>query len=351
MKRIGIIGASGYIGQHLMQTLAQTFSVTALQRNIHTIMPKPANVNIADIEDTTATFDMIINTSYNLNKDLNTVYAQNENVLQNIQRLSHADTQVIHLSSLAVFGFGLDKPIELKPVKLSHDYAYTMSKVHMEQCLLNAIPHEQLSIIRLGNVWGPENNSWTQPVADALQWGLPVLSKKHTYSNITYIEHIGEYITFLIGQSNHQLIHHLAEFSFISWQQIIGEMSNRLGVTPASINHVPFYAKSLADDIRNSLQLHPKTALKNFRDGRFSSMYFPTSLIQQLQAFIQHNTQKNAFRPSAYHPDPTFYWILTCDTEFKTQTLPGWKPRYAWKDVEMKVANWLQEAGLITEKR
>lgn len=351
MKRIGIIGGSGFIGQHLIGVLANEYNVTALQRNVHAIMPQQANCTIASIDDTDETYDIIINTSYNLNKDIKLMRAQNEAVVKNIQRISHRQTKVIHLSSLAVFGFGLDKPIETKPVALTHDYTYVISKVHMEQCLLNSIPLAQLSIIRLGNVWGPENNSWTQPVAEALQWGLPVLSQTPAYSNITYIHNIGSYIAYMMRSSEFQLFHHLAEFSAVSWQQIIGEMSKRLEVKPTMIKQVPFYATTLADDFKNSLRIHPKTALKNLRDGRFSSAYFPGKLLKQVQFLFKKNTAAKGFRTTAYSPDPTFYWILSCNTEFKSCTLPGWFPPYTWEEVEQTVGDWLQQAGYITEKR
>jgi nucleoside-diphosphate-sugar epimerase len=350
MKRIGIIGASGYIGKHLIGTFASRYAVTALQRNVHAMMPEANNISIISIDDTDQTFDIIINTSYNLSNDIQKVFEQNETVLKTIQRVSHPDTKIIHLSSLAVFGFGLDKPIEATPQPLKNDYVYVMSKVHMENCLFHSIPHGQLSIIRLGNVWGPANNSWTQPVADALQWGLPVYPPASGYSNITYIHHICDYIEYLIDHSEHQVFHHLAEFSAISWQQVVREMSHQLTVEPKPIQSVPFYAKNIWGDVKNSLQPAIKTALKNLRDGRFSSFYFPRTLVGLFQRGLKKGIQTAPFRPTPYNPDPTFYWILTAKTEFASQTLPGWKPAYSWEDVNKHVFTWMQKAGYTIEK-
>lgn len=346
MKSIGIIGGSGYIGLHLIEKLAADFAVTSLQRNVNAIMPQVKNISIRSIETNDQTFDILINTSYNLGKDIEDVYKQNEAVLKAIQKASHAQTKIIHLSSLAVFGFGLDKPIQTSAVKLENDYGYVLSKVHMENCLLETIPANQLSIIRLGNVWGPANNSWTQPVADALQWELPVLSQSPAYSNITYIHHISDYISFLIHHTEHRVFHHLAEFSRIGWPQIVQEISERLNVTPAPITHIPFYAKNLSDDLQNSLSIHPITTLKNLRDGRFSSFYFPKKMMLLLQKKLaKKSTTTVTLKQTAYHPDPTFYWILTCKQEFKTETLPGWNPPHSWEDVNEQVSKWLEEAG------
>jgi nucleoside-diphosphate-sugar epimerase len=347
MKRIGIIGGSGYIGSHLSTWLAKYFDVTVLQRNTQTIMPRDEKIAIQPL-DTDQHFDIIINTSYNLDKNINRVYSENETVTQTIQRLSHAHTQVIHLSSLAVFGFGLDKPIQTTALPLEHDYDYVLSKVHMENSLLNTIPHERLSIIRLGNVWGPANNSWTQPVADAIQWGLPVLSTSPAFSNITYIDHICDYIAFVIRHQEHRLFHHLAEFSHISWSQIVIELAKHFGAEPTPIKQIPFYATSLRDDLKNSLQPDLKKAFKNFRDGRFSSAYYPAFLISLLLS-VKQKKGNRSFHPAPYNPDPTYYWILSCSVEFKSELLPGWNPILTWAEAEQKVAIWLRSAGYISE--
>jgi nucleoside-diphosphate-sugar epimerase len=350
MKTIGIIGGSGYIGGHLLQSLSSQYEVISLQRNKQAIMPA-RGIRIIQIDELTETFDIVINTSYNLGKSRADIFEQNKDVLQTIQKASHSNTKVIHLSSLAVFGFGLDKTINPGPVKTTHDYGYVESKAHMENLLLSAIPNSQLSIIRLGNVWGPANNSWTQPLADALQWSLPVVSNNHSFSNITFIHHITEYIDYLLSQSTHQLIHHLAEFSDISWQQIISEMSAHLNVEPQPISAIPFYASNLAHDLQHAAQLNPFVFLKRFRDGRFSSRYFPSKAFMLLQTIInKHMPKQDNLALSAYNPDPTFYWILSNNVEFKSITLPGWQPSYSWEKVKLEVNQWLDEAGFTVEK-
>jgi nucleoside-diphosphate-sugar epimerase len=122
MKTIGIIGGSGYIGQHLLKALCLKYAVVSLQRNTQVIMPFIKGIKTMQIAANNQTFDIIINTSYNLDKDIRKVFQQNEEVLSVIKKASHPHTRVIHLSSLAVFGFGLDKPIHLTPISLTPDY-------------------------------------------------------------------------------------------------------------------------------------------------------------------------------------------------------------------------------------
>jgi nucleoside-diphosphate-sugar epimerase len=351
MKTIGVIGGSGYIGGFLLQALSGLYEVSSLQRSKQAIMPQVAGIKLVQLDQLTETFDIIINTSYNLGKNRPEIIEQNKAVLRSIQKASKPDTHVIHLSSLAVFGFGLDKPIHNHKVELTYDYAYVQSKVHMENLLLAYIPHQQLSIIRLGNVWGPANNSWTQPVAEALQWGLPVAGSTPSYSNLTFIHHIVEYIQFVLQCSTHQTIHHLAEFSAISWQDIIANMSTYLRVEPIPIKQVPFYAKNRIDDLRHVFDSSPAVMVKRMRDGRFSSQYFPSSAILGVLSIVAKLSPRQiVLKQSAYQPDPTFFWILTCQQQFKSITLPGWKPSFTWEDVCVQVNSWLDEAGFTVER-
>jgi nucleoside-diphosphate-sugar epimerase len=342
MKTVGIIGASGYVGRHIATLLSGDFRVTALQRNIHAVTPPLPGVTITSLRAHTETFDILINTSYSQHKDIENVYSQNHEVLEQIKRASHASTRIIHLSSLAVFGFGLDKPIIPGPVELQNDYMYVQSKVHMENLLLQHIAHEHLSIIRLGNVWGPANNSWTQPVADALQWGLPVMSKTPAFSNITYVHNIADYIRYIINSTDHLLFHHLAEFSDITWQQVIEELSIHLKTNPVPISTIPYYAKNLSDDLQHAIDINPVATLKNIRNGRFYSHHFPQRLLNLLDFY---RSKKFTLKQIPYEPSVTFYWILGCKTEFKPARVSGWHMPYKWEDVKTHVFTWLDTAG------
>ena len=58
MKTVGIIGASGYVGQHIARLLAGEFRVTALQRNAQAVLPSLPGVTIQQIDSNTQTFDI-----------------------------------------------------------------------------------------------------------------------------------------------------------------------------------------------------------------------------------------------------------------------------------------------------
>lgn len=351
MKTLAIIGANGYVGQHLLKVLAPHYQVTALYRGKRLLDKALPNVTYSSVADCKQTFDILINTAYNLSATPQQISNDNESLLVLIKKLSTQQTHIIHLSSIAVFGFGLDKPIEAKAVKTSNDYNYVFSKVDMENRLLQAFKADNLSIIRLGNVWGAANNSWTQPIADAITWHLPVLSKEKSYANIAFIDNISNYILYVIACERHLTFHHLAEFNAITWQQVIEELSAYIGKKAMPIQQVPFYPTSLWQELKLALSPNVFTVLKRLKTGRFTSRYFPQHLfmrVQQFIAYLKPNKQKTP-KLGKYQIDDTFYWVLSLPIPFRLHILDGWTAPYKWEDCMEQTKNWLQEAGYINE--
>lgn len=349
MKTVGIIGASGYVGQHIARLLAGEFRVTALQRNAHAVLPFLPGVTIQQIDSNTQTFDILVNTSYYTGPDRKSTYLENERILQLMRSASHPGTHVIHLSSLAVFGIGLDRNITTEPVSLRPDHPYVHSKVHMENLLLKHFPHNQLSMIRLGNVWGAANNSWTQPVADALQWGLPVLSSSPAFSNITYVHNIADYVRYIMMQQNRQLFHHLAEFSAVTWQEVIGALCRCMQVQAAPIMTVPFYAITWSEEWRNAWHNNPLVFLRRLKNGRFTAHYFPHKWFKDFLSLYQRvRKRKTAPSMPGYERADAFFLVLSGKQAFISKTLPGWIPPHSWKEVETDTCNWLHAAGFIS---
>ncbi len=351
MKTVAIIGANGYVGQHLVKALAPFYQVTALFRGSAILTPPLNGVTYMPLADCNHTFDVVINTAYNLSDTQQKIANDNKALLALIQKFSNTHTQIIHLSSIAVFGFGLDKPIQPTALKTGPDYNYVFSKVAMENQLLKAFPTNQLSIIRLGNVWGAANNSWTQPIADAITWSLPVLSPAKSYSNITFIDNITAYVQYIIKSDRQQLFHHLAEFNNISWQQVIAEISSCLGKVPIPIKEVAFYPKSISEELDDAFSGNLLTGIKKLKTGRFTASYFPQRLfvfIQQQLAKRKGNTGSNKPLPP-YQTDATFYWVLSTHKKFELEVLAGWEAPYTWEACMQQTKQWLQHAGYINE--
>lgn len=352
MKNIAIIGGSGYIGSHLVAYLKSYFDVTVINKSNNSFAPIDTKVSYTTFAECTQTFDAIINTAYYLNTDIQKCLNENEILCKNIARISTKETHVIHLSSLAVFGFQLDKPICAEPIDNSTDFAYVQSKTDMENRLLKNFSNNQLSIIRLGNVIGPANNSWTQPIADAITWQLPVQCSSFAYSNSTYIHNISNYIFTVLQSRQHLLIHHLAEFSNYDWKVVIQSIANIINRTPLKISAIPAYPKSLleecAEPFKLNIELNPIKVLKRLKNGRFTP-----PILHTLFSLIQKRIKVIPYQPNRKVPfvvDPVFYWVLTSQVEFKNNVLNDWKAPYSFDEAMESIQNWLVEAGYKNEQ-
>jgi nucleoside-diphosphate-sugar epimerase len=346
MKTVAIIGASGYVGNQLVRKLAPLFKVTALNRRVDSICKKVEGVTYSGIDSNKETFDVIINTAYSAAKQPKQFERENEELLKQMLQLAKPHTQIIQLSSLAVFGFGLDIPMLPAALPYRKDYPYVSSKLHMEHLLLQEFDQNQLAIVRLGNVWGPANQSWTQPVTDAILWGLPVLGSHTASSNLTFIHNVTSYIHYLIQSNLRQTFHHLAEHNQITWQQVIGELAAHLHLQPQPIATVPFYPKSMLSEMSHACKQGPVNMLRELKSGRYTATLFP-EFVSKILVGLKSAVAKNNDHTSlpAYQIDPGFYWILTANKPFPNHILAGWHPPYDWNQTSLQTLAWLREAG------
>lgn len=344
MKTIAIIGASGYVGQNLLSYLSQfDYILTGITRTKDIYESKTEGVNYRTFEQCDEQFDIIINTTYSLNKNVQAIFMDNVNMANFIKKISYPESHVIHLSSLAVFGFNLDIPIHLGPLKMRKDFNYVKSKLHMEELISSTFLPSHFSILRLGNIWGPANNSWTQPIADAIQWQLPVMPNAANYSNVTFIDNLVHYIHFVISSPNHKAYHHVAEFSDINWNVFIASIENRLNKKALPIIQSPSYPTNALDEWKLILNAGLMAGISIYRAGRFTS---PVLLkwIEKMRPIWQWNrTYKPVFRD--YQSDPVFYWVLNCSTQFKEAVLPNWEKPYSIEDCHQRVCQWLKDSG------
>src|SRR6185503_20239153 len=110
----------------------------------------------------------------------------NKEIIHTIRRLATDSCRVIHTSTLAVFGYGLERPIVAGPVERRADYVYVEGKIDFECRLRKWWGHRDLQIVRLGNVWGPASPFWTAALADRIVLGEPVgVAGEDGYCNVT----------------------------------------------------------------------------------------------------------------------------------------------------------------------
>jgi nucleoside-diphosphate-sugar epimerase len=351
MMNLAIIGANGYVGSRLTSALAHTYNVTAIRRGIDSLSRLVSGVKYKTVSEDLPIFDVVINTAYTLDKNHANCASANNEMIKLLNRICNKQTKIIHLSSLAVFGFALDKELKADAIATRNDYTYVFSKLDMENKLIKHFGNKRVSIIRLGNVWGPGNTSYTQPVIDSLLWELPLLPDKPGMCNLTHIDNIVSYITHSISCTQHLTFHHLAEWSGITWKQVIDDMAKIMGVKPVSLMKQAYYPLSFRDEVLYAFGKKTLEAIKTLRSGRFTSAYFPERLFNKV--LLKHAPMRYPKQPQLgnYAIPDTFIWILNCKQSFTNVWLANWQPLLSWEQSLKPLTYWMKESGYCIKEQ
>lgn len=155
--RIGIIGASGFIGSHLMRRLKEQndFEVAVFNGDLF---------NISDIDNffnDNIGMSQLVNLAGIFSGDFEQLFSVNVTALHNLLSVAvkHDIKRIVHISTGAVYGEpdnGKSKEgDELRPNTL-----YGLSKMYGEECLeyYSRLHKFDFVILRFPNVYGPGNN-------------------------------------------------------------------------------------------------------------------------------------------------------------------------------------------------
>lgn len=358
-KNIVIIGAAGYVGIELVSQLQkyEDYNLYAYTRDNGSFLlenQKIIHLNAKEVANY-APFDIVINLAYPTVSQPTLFPAVNKSILDTIKSVTNANTRIIHVSTQAVFGFGMDKPIVADFLKDRRDFAYVEAKLSMENMIRDAFPSNDIAIVRLGNVWGPGSGTWTGAVADKLLFGQYVAVKgKDGYANITDVKNVASYLIHLANAKDlkGKHIYHLAEFSSVRWSQIINLMAEALHVEPVYTTLDPDYPLSLKDDVSKVLKF-PSVG-DTYRElvwGRLSGSYLRglvrflgTEKFQKLKkteskSFVQTEKLSKA--------ELTHLKVVSSDVEFKSVLMPDWKPLLTFEQSWQLVKEWMQDVGYI----
>jgi nucleoside-diphosphate-sugar epimerase len=353
MADIAIIGAAGYLGGYVLDELiSNNHNVTAITHGNGEIIlgEKPVKIlQTSSINDQTRKFDIVINLAYQIGSSPKDIESKNESLIQTIRHLSHTKTRIIHTSTLAVFGIGLDKPVVLKPVKMRADFYYTASKLSMENMLIKTFKDRELHIVRLGNIWGVASPQWTINIIKSLLFEKPVCAGKFGYSNITDSYNTANYLHFIAANSfeNKLHFHHLAELGETNWEYWVAALSKKLGVAPVILPGSVKVSKSLNEDINKMTRLmlpKLKQALQIGLKGRFSGFYV-RGIIEMLPALF-----KKPFSgiPTVQRGDYSAINMLSATSArvlFKNNTDPRWTAPLDNEASLKRILDWMPEAG------
>jgi nucleoside-diphosphate-sugar epimerase len=356
-KKVVIVGAAGYVGIELVDQLQQLndYDLYAFTRDNGDFLLEGKKISRLRDEEISkiAPFDIVINLAYPTVSQPILFPAVNKSIFNTLKKLISSGTRIIHVSTQAVFGFGMDRPIVVDFIKSQRDFPYIEAKVSMENMLKKAFPLNELSIIRLGNVWGPGAGVWTGALANKLLFGQYVaMEAKNGFANITDVKNVASYIIHLVKKNDHKGIHiyHLAEFSYIKWFDIIDLMAKELNVEPVYAQVSTNYPLKLKDDLTKVLKRPSVGNLyRGLVWGRISGSYL-RDLVRFLGAEKFQKLKKTEKRslPQTQHlsdTELTHLDVVSSDKEFKTVVVADWVPLINFEQSWSLVKEWMKDVG------
>jgi nucleoside-diphosphate-sugar epimerase len=361
VKRIAIIGAAGYVGMELARQLRDgTHEVHAIARENGQFLLRNSGFNLVAPSDlgTVGKVDLVVNLAYPSGSP-NQFPVKNQEILAQIKSLMGPDSRLIHVSTQAVFGFGMDRPVVVGPVDSVRDYGYIEAKIELENLILHEFANQSVQIVRLGNVWGPGSGAWTVPMVNKILFGEAVgVQGVDGYCNATDVANVASYLAYLITRDDLRGVEffHLAELSGYKWSAWIKRIEAALGQDAVFEPNLPLYPSSTRQEVRQAISpIMPGPFYKKLIWGRFSGSWL-RSLVRKLgdKRFMQIKNKSAKSLPVGYtlgSADEMFLTILSAQVKFETSVLKEWVPPVDFTESWARVENWMRSAGYtILEK-
>lgn len=356
MKRIAIIGAAGYVGMELARQLyGSKYEVNAIVRENGRMLLAGLGFNLISPTDLSAVgkVDLVVNLAYPTTGAPHQYPVRNKEILETIRSLMGPASRLIHVSTQAVFGFGLERLIEVGPVTTVRDYAYIEAKIELENLILREFNKQSVQIVRLGNVWGPGSGAWTVPMVNKVLFGEPVgVLGLDGFCNATDVANVASYLTHLIAKDNlgGTMFFHLAEMSNYRWSDWIKRIETILGQDAVYETHLPFYAANLIQDVKKAVMpVMPGPLYRKLVWGRYSGSWL-RSLVRVIgdNYFSKIKDRSAKTIPSGYSlgtSDEMFLTIVTAQNRFETSVLNDWIPPVDFEESWLRIENWMKSAG------
>jgi nucleoside-diphosphate-sugar epimerase len=352
---VAVVGAAGFVGRELLRRLEMLdIKATAVTRgpaelsvdgSFHAVCSEPATLAGSN-------FDVVVNLAYPTSGPSYEHPVQNTAIASTAGALVKDGGRLVQVSTLAVFGLALDRPIAAGSVSKVRDVAYVEAKIAAEGLFVEQQAECGLSldVVRLGNVWGYASGTWALPVVQRLLTGRPVgVTGKAGYSNTTDVANVADYLAFLVSagrNDGHTRYHHLAEFSDVTWSQWIEPVAEAMGVTPV-------YADSLslatpASGVRELAEalvpLSPRSVYRKLAGERVSGSWTRTvvrHLPEQGRSRLKSDGLVFAVAPEPDRAEQAFLSIMAGERQFTSVIDPPWTPVLTKEQSLDRVLLWL----------
>lgn len=353
MSRIAVIGAGGYVGPFVCRALQERgHQITAIGRVHARIALAPIGVPVRAAIGEGADFDTVINLAYPTSGSAASAPRQNRSLLAQMRAVGDRGGRVIHVSTLAVFGYTLEHEPLLAPIPPRRDFHYIESKVDLEHRVWKAFRARDCHVVRLGNVWGPASPNWTASLVTALLFGLPVGVAGHDgFSNVTDVANVAALLAALVeAPAGTQLrYHHLAEFSAEKWSHWTGLLAEAIGVEPVLAGERPGLPAALWPEVKAALAPgHPLAVYRRSVWGRYTGSW-ARSLVrlvpERLFQVLKRRAAGPPVPPQSDGADAVLLELFACPREFRSQVGLAWSPPVSVVESGRRVRAWLAEAG------
>jgi nucleoside-diphosphate-sugar epimerase len=351
-RSLAVVGAAGFVGRVLLRQLQEAaIKATAVVRGAPELAIEGDFHNACSPSDALNGdgFDTVLNLAYPNSGPPYGYPTQNDAIIRTVSGLVRDGGRLIQVSTQAVFGLALDRPVRLGPVRKVRDHPYVEAKIAAE----HAFAKEQaarglaLDIVRLGNVWGYASGAWGVPIVHRLVTGRPVgVSGVASTSNTTDVANVAAYLTFLLEAQVAAGVryHHLAEFSAVPWGEWIAPVAAALGVEPVmadrSVLQMP---RSGREEIAAAMS-GPRAIYRSLAAERVTGS-LARSALRRLppRAFSRAKGVDVVFAapPALDRDEQTFLAIMSCQQEFRSTVNSDWTPVLNWEQSLERFLEWL----------
>lgn len=357
MSRIAIIGAAGYVGLHLVQTLEEAgHDIVAVARTNGRLLLSGRRIKLLSPEHVAEAgrVDCVINLAYPNTGSIYHYSLRNKEILERIAALVGDTARIVHVSTIAVFGLSLEHQQNTSLVSRRRDYLYIESKIEFEHLLAGRFKGRDLHIVRLGNVWGPASPVWTAEIARRLQFGEPVgIMGRDGYSNTTDVANVASYLAYLAGIPPAPGIRfsHLAEMSETRWSFWVRKLSDVLGLEAFYESSHPAYYPTLMKETMSMIRdVSPLAIARKMIWGRFTGSLVRSAvrmLPVELYSLLKSRKKRSGVTPghSISQSDHSFLTVVSCPKQFMNLVDSKWVPPVSVDQSWDRVQQWMAEAG------
>ena len=197
-KRIGILGAGGYVGGRLMQlaALERGLEATALIRGFRSLgklSASPVAYRLTDTSDAVKMAEAIRGLDAVVNMTLGDIAQITDDTRIMVEACRLAGVRrFIHLSSAVVYG-RVESPdlAEDAPAETDSWMLYAREKARAEEYLREEMKKSGLEIVvlRPGLIWGP-GSGWARMIGGDLSGGLTLPGNGRGIINLVYVDNL-----------------------------------------------------------------------------------------------------------------------------------------------------------------